>query len=82
MELIEVKIPHKCDFCEKDKKELEIDTMNYFSTEILMWRKRFAQENLSSKDHVNWFLSIPSDNFMRCSPEEHLKMILREEDED
>jgi hypothetical protein len=60
---------------EIEQKELEIEQYNYFSPEIIMWRKRFLEEkNIFDKSIISNFISVLSENLMKNTPEEVLEI--------
>ena len=67
-----------------EEKEFEIEQYNYFSPEIIMWRKRFlSQQNVILKSEIDGFLSCLSENLMKSSPEEILEIFMNKDiDED
>lgn len=70
-------IKHIKNLLEIEQKEFEIEQYNYFSPEIMMWRKRFLKEkNIFDKSIINDFLGILSENLMKSSPEEILEIYI------
>jgi hypothetical protein len=76
-------INHIKNFLEIEEKEIEIEQFNYFSPEINMWRNRFLKENnVFDKSIINNFISVPSENLMKSSPEEIIFIISGRETDD
>ena len=68
---------------EIEEKEIEIESYNYFSPEINMWRKRFLEkEGVFEKSVLENFLSVLSENLMKNSPEEILEIFSKKINED
>ena len=76
-------INHIKNLLEIEQKEFEVEQYNYFSPEIIMWRNRFLKENnVFDKSITNGFLGVLSENLMKSSPEEILRIYNKTEEEE
>lgn len=73
-------IKHIKNFLEIEEKEFEIEQFTYFSDEVIMWRKRFLQEQEYNQEAYKRFLSILSENLMKNSPEAIYRTFLNNEE--